>query len=487
MLKRVLIAIDDAASREETKRNLTSWGYEVVVAANGMDAWKVLQSPHAPRIALFDRDLSGLSALELCRRARDLRGDNGFLLVLASSAESGGNHEALEALEAGADGVVGKPIHPRELRMRLAAGLRGRRLLTSDAPASLAPPLSIRPTDEALAGRVVARKYRLERIIGKGGMGTVWQATHLSLGMRVAIKFIKGDYARQAAAKARFELEAKAAASLRTKYAVKVFDCGVTTGGVPYLVMEYLEGLSLLSYVQTCGPLSFAQTVTLVAQAAQALGEAHARGMIHRDVKPDNILLCNDPDSTTSSPLVAKLIDFGVVKLLGNEANGAPPGMMATGMGVVVGTPNFMAPEQLFGGVQPDVAADLWALAACAFTAITGRIPFEGSSMSEVLHRVCKSRPPVASAYNSSVPAEFDRWFAQACDPDPAKRFGTARELAAALARAHAAYADACLELTPSLSIFVAQAVGESESAAPAVPEIRRFGGGDAPAYATFI
>jgi serine/threonine-protein kinase len=457
MLKRVLLAINDADCREETRRSLTSWGYEVVTAGTGMEAWKVMQGPNAPRIALLDADLVGLSAFELCRRARDLRGDNGFLLILSASKESGRNYDAIEALEAGADGVVEKPIHPRELRMRLAAGLRGRRLVTSDAPMSVAPPLSIRPTDEALAGRIVARKYRLERIIGKGGMGTVWQATHLSLGLRVAIKFIKGDFARQSVAKARFELEAKAAASLRTNYAVKVFDCGITTGGVPYLVMEHLEGSSLLQHVETHGPLSFAETVTLVAQAAQALGEAHSRGIIHRDVKPDNILLCKDPDRSAHAPLVAKLIDFGVAKVLpGNERESVGPSAMATGMGVVVGTPNFMAPEQLLGGGQPDIAADLWALAACAFTAITGRIPFEGSTISEVVYKVCQSRPPVPSSLDRGVPSEFDAWFARACDPDPSKRFRSAKELASALVQAHADYADSSLELTPSLSIFVA-------------------------------
>jgi serine/threonine protein kinase len=456
MLKRVLIAMDDAAAREETKRSLSCWGYEAITAADGLEAWKVLQGENAPRIALLDADLAGLDAFELCRRARDLSGDDTFLLVLAAPNEKS---EHLEALEAGADGVVDKPVHPRELRMRLAAGMRGRRVAVSDSPASNA--LASRdPSDETLAGRIVARKYQLERIVGRGGMGTVWQGKHLSLGMRVAIKFIKGDYARHSVARARFELEARAAASLRTKYAVKVFDCGVTTGGVPYLVMEYLEGQSLLHHVLENGPLSFEETVTLVTQAAQALGEAHSLGIIHRDVKPDNVLLVKDPDGVgPNCPLVAKLIDFGVVKMLPQseaDSDDDSPPAMPTGMGVVVGTPNFMAPEQLRGGVQPDAAADLWALAACAFTAITGRIPFEGSTLSEVLYRVCESQPPVPSARNSDVPREFDEWFARACDPDPTKRFQSARELATSLARAYADYADACIDLTPSLTRFVA-------------------------------
>jgi len=316
-------------------------------------------------------------------------------------------------------------------------------------------------------------------------MGTVWEGTHLLLGMRVAIKFIKGEYAQESLAKARFELEAKAAASLRTKYAVKVFDCGVTSGGLPYLVMEYLEGPSLLRYVAARGPLSFAETVTTVAQAAQALGEAHSLGIIHRDVKPDNVIMVADPDAPAANSLpVAKLIDFGVVKML-PDADGASGGI-ATGMGIVVGTPNFMPPEQLRGAGSSNIAADLWGLAACAYTAITGRVPFEGSTMSEVFYRVCEAAPPVPSQDNASVPPEFDAWFARACNPDPAKRFRTARELAAALARAHAEYTDACLDLTPSLTTFVGQRrSAKMRVAAPPLSAVRALFDLDEPLGAT--
>jgi serine/threonine-protein kinase len=126
---------------------------------------------------------------------------------------------------------------------------------------------------------------------------------------------------------------------------------------------------------------------------------------------------------------------------------------MTTGMGIVVGTPNFMTPEQLRGVSEPDAGADLWSLAACAFTAITGRIPFEGSTLPEVMTKVCRSQPPVPSSFNPNVPPEFD----------PAKRFRSAREMASALAKAYGDYADACLDLTPSLTTFVA----ETEFATP--------------------
>ena len=264
-----------------------------------------------------------------------------------------------------------------------------------------------------------------------------------------------------------------------------MFDFGITSGGLSYLVMEYLEGPSLLQRVQQKGALSFAETVTFVVQAAHALGEAHSLGIIHRDVKPDNVLLVADPDAASASgaPL-AKLIDFGVVKVLAGArtANRGEATMAPTQGGIVVGTPNFMAPEQLQGDSDPDAAADLWALAACAFTAMTGHIPFEGSTLSEVIRKVCRAPLPIPSKVNPNVPADFDVWFARACSRDPAQRFASARELASSLARAHADYADASLDMTPSLTTFVAS---KSTTALRATPAYRRLFDLDEPMGAT--
>ena len=469
MQSRVLVVAQNLHDGEEVAFNLCAFGYEASVVATDTAAWSALQGPDAPRVVLLDAALGGIGSLELLRRLRDLRGDDPFVLVM-TSPKSEIDH--IDALEAGADGAVAWPLDLRDLRARLVAGLRGRRVALSDAPAPSSPLSARDPSDESLAGRVVARKYHIARLIGKGGMGTVWQGTHLSLGMRVAIKFIKGDYARQSVALARFELEAKAAARLRTKYAVKVFDYGVTSGGLSYLVMEYLEGSSLLERVQSKGPLSFADTVTLVAQAAHALEEAHGLGIIHRDVKPDNLLLVADPDAEKGAGgLVAKLIDFGVVKMLARQGS-VPPATMATAAGLVVGTPNFMPPEQLERANEPNIAADLWALATCAFTAITGRIPFEGGTMGEVLRAVCQSPVPVPSKVNGNVPPEFDAWFARACHRNPTARFRSARELASALAAAHAAWADATLEMTPSLTSFVNSMPTVARSLQPRVLEL---------------
>jgi serine/threonine-protein kinase len=455
-MKRVLIADDDAKTREVLAINLASWGFDVVVAASGIEAWTIMQRQDAPKIALFDSNVTGIDHLELCRRAREKDGDNSFLLVLTPS-DAKPRH--LDALEAGADGAVGKPLDLRELRMTLAAGLRGRRLASSAPPSrrslsSISPAPPTTPGDHALAGSVIEGKYRVNRLIGRGGMGTVWQGTHLTLGISVAIKFIKAEYARHPLARSRFELEARTAARLQTKYAVKTYDYGVTEDGQPYLVMEYLEGPSLLQAVQKSGPLSFAETSTIVTQAAHALGQLHACGTIHRDVKPDNVLLIADPDEDGARKRLAKVIDFGVAKVLVESMKDGSGGPITQG-GMVIGTPNYMPPEQLTGEGRPSVDSDLWALATCAFTALTGRIPFEGTSFSKIVRRVCSEPLPIPSYLNPSVPPEFDAWFARACSRDVKDRFRSARALARALVDAHANYTKSILELTPSIKSFV--------------------------------
>jgi serine/threonine-protein kinase len=228
--------------------------------------------------------------------------------------------------------------------------------------------------------------------------------------------------------------------------------------------MEYLEGQSLLQSVQRSGPLSFAETLTVITQAAHALGQLHASGTIHRDVKPDNMILIVDPDEDGSRKRIAKLIDFGVAKVLVESMKGG--GGPVTQGGMVIGTPNYMPPEHLTGQGRASVDSDLWALATCAFTAMTGRIPFEGATFSEVVRKVCSEPLPVPSKINPNVPPEFDAWFARACARDAKERFQSAREMARALVDAHAEHTSSTLELTPSVKSFI----GEDSPKAHASP-----------------
>jgi serine/threonine protein kinase len=288
-----------------------------------------------------------------------------------------------------------------------------------------------------LEGSLVAGKYRVQRLIGSGGIGTVWEGVHEALGVRVAIKFIKPAHAQAADARRRFEIEARAAAKLQSKHAVHVFDYGVNDVGLPYIVMEYLEGESLSDTLIRRGPLPAPEVAKIIGEAAKALAKAHTNGIVHRDLKPDNIFLAaTDGDTMTDTPYMVKLVDFGIAKMF--DANltseGSAPMGGPTQEGAVIGTPNFMAPEQLTVGGAPTPITDLWSLGACAFAAMTARIPFEGEVLGDIVLKVCAAPLPVPSRINPNVPAGFDAWFARACHRDPTKRFQSADELAEALA-----------------------------------------------------
>jgi serine/threonine-protein kinase len=292
----------------------------------------------------------------------------------------------------------------------------------------------------SLEGSIVGGKYRVLEMIGSGGMGTVWSGNHVALGTAVAIKFIRPQYASMEDARQRFEIEARAAAKLTTVHAVKVFDYGVTDDGLPYIVMEYLEGQSLSDALIAKGPLPAAEVAQIIGQAAQALAKAHEAGVVHRDLKPDNIFLATNVENPKGSelPYTVKLVDFGIAKMF--EAPrvaglATPPPMGGpTQEGAVIGTPNFMAPEQLTLGGAPGPLTDLWSLGACTFAAMTARIPFEGDVLGDIVIKVCASPLPVPSQLEPSVPVGFDGWFARACSRDPAKRFQSATELAESLA-----------------------------------------------------
>ena len=449
--KRILAADDDRIVRRLLSVNLERWGYEVVLATNGTEAWELLQRDDAPEIVILDWVMPGMDGVEICRRLR-ARSDRRYHYVLLLSGKQK-KSDLIEAFEAGADDYLTKPLHLRELELRLNAGLRAvqSRRKGSDLPAPVADdeeklpatnapfgdelaPQS--PSDAALAGSVIAGRWRVTRPIAGGGMGTVWEGEHTSLGTRVAIKFIRAEYAENRDAVERFAEEARTTAQIQSRHAVKVFDYGVTPGGMPYLVMEYLEGLSITDEVTEHGPISAEQVAVFISQTAHALGKAHAAGMIHRDVKPDNIMLVPDDEAPPGAPRrMAKLVDFGVAKVLAG-ANPAAAGnalRRATAAGMIVGTPAFMSPEQLLGTGEADRHADLWGLATSAYVAVTAQLPYDGRNLGELVNQVCLNPPPVPSEALPEVPQGFDEWFARACANNPAERFDDAFAMSAAI------------------------------------------------------
>jgi len=286
------------------------------------------------------------------------------------------------------------------------------------------------PPPPDLTGTVVAGKYRVERVLGRGAMGSVWYATHTSLGHAVAVKFIHPDLASSPQARRRFDTEAKSAAKLKSRHVAQVYDHGVSDAEQPYIVMEFLEGHSLESVLEARGALPPPEVIAIIEQAARALETAHRAGVVHRDLKPDNIMLATDPDAKPYGYTV-KLVDFGIAKML-TEQSGAGG---ATHAGAVVGTPHYMAPEALTGSHPVGPRSDVWSLGACAYKAMVGKVPFEGDAIGDIVIKVCVSPLPVPSNERGGLPNGFDVWFATACHRDPQQRFASATQAREALQR----------------------------------------------------
>jgi eukaryotic-like serine/threonine-protein kinase len=265
--------------------------------------------------------------------------------------------------------------------------------------------------------------YRLEELLGRGGMGEVWRATHRLLARSAAVKLIRiesGTDSRELLR--RFEREAQATAALRSPHTVEVYDYGATEDGTFYYVMELLDGFDMETLVRQFGALPTERAIFLLEQVCHSLAEAHEGGLIHRDVKPANIYVCRygiDSD-------FVKLLDFGLVK---NPVAGARG--QVTVAGVIAGTPGYMSPEMGLGSPDIDWRTDIYALGCVAFWLITGHRVFEdGSPMQILMDHIQK--PPVAPSrlIGTPLPAELDRIILACLEKDPNNRPQTARELA---------------------------------------------------------
>jgi len=274
-----------------------------------------------------------------------------------------------------------------------------------------------------MEGRVLAQRYRLVDKLGEGGMGSVWRAEHLELGTLVAVKLISEEVTKNTEALARFKREAHAAAALRSPHVVQILDYGVD-GDLPFMVMELLEGESLADRLVRRGSLGLQETSRILSQVARAVGKAHSFGVVHRDLKPDNIFLVHNDDEE-----VAKVLDFGIAKATGGVTGSSH---MMTSTGVMLGTPYYMSPEQTSGKREVDHRTDTWALAVIAYQCVVGKPPFRGDTIGGLVLAICTEDAPRPSQFAPVDPA-FDAWFLRGVQRDPDRRFQAARDLADSL------------------------------------------------------
>lgn len=275
-------------------------------------------------------------------------------------------------------------------------------------------------------GQIVGNRYRLEKALGAGGMGSVWIAEHLAMGTRVALKIIASEWKKHPIALARFRREARAAAEIRSPHVVQILDYDVDDAVGPFMVMEVLAGEDLGTRLYREGPISASHLKTIGLQIGKALTRAHGAGVIHRDLKPENIFLTTDDDGG----LLVKLLDFGVAKVQQPEASDD----FRTAAGVLVGTLSRMSPEQVQGRMV-DHRSDLWALGLVAFQCLVGHAPIDDTlPPGQIMLQIAMRAFPVPSHFNPDVPAGFDGWFEKATQVDPRRRFQTAREATVRLA-----------------------------------------------------
>lgn len=282
---------------------------------------------------------------------------------------------------------------------------------------------------ELTAGKTIGERYRLVAELGGGGMGVVWYAEDGLLSRPVALKLLRPSLADSSDAlrelAARFALEAIAVAKLRTKHTVQVWDRGEWQGQ-HYIAMELLNGEDLSGRLERVGRLSPREVSRLLTQVGRAIQEAHRQGIVHRDLKPANIFIARDPDTDEE---IAKVLDFGIAKALASVKGVQRPG---TRQEQILGTPEYMSPEQLSNSALVDTRTDIWALGVIAFEALTGRHPFEGDTYAALAMAICYHPPPVPSEY-CTVPAGFNAWFAQTTARIPEERFQSVEACVAAL------------------------------------------------------
>ena len=277
------------------------------------------------------------------------------------------------------------------------------------------------------AGDVIDGKYELTRMLGQGGMGTVFEARHLLLERRVALKFLRQELAQNKAMSERFLREAKAAASIRSEHIVEVVDVGETGEGEPFMVMEFLEGKELSTLLSERGPFAPNRAANVVIQLCHALAAAHAQGIIHRDIKPENVIVEQRYDGSER----VKVLDFGLVKFK-ETVEGQTANLTATG--ATMGTPYYMAPEQALGQKDLDHRVDVYSSGVVLFQILTGALPFDGETYAEILVKAATKEPVLPRAVRPDLQPELEALVLRAIARERDQRFQTAQELAQALA-----------------------------------------------------
>jgi eukaryotic-like serine/threonine-protein kinase len=312
---------------------------------------------------------------------------------------------------------------------------------------------------------VIAGKYRLVRVLGEGGMGIVYEACHVRLRQRVAIKMLRPSLTTRYKVVVRFEREARAAAQLRGAHVAKVIDVDATPDGFPYIVMEFLEGRNLSQVLSESRSLPVHQVVGWVLETCCAIAEAHDLGIVHRDLKPSNLFL-----AVEAGRAVVKVLDFGISKL---EDDSDDASLTTTTQGAL-GTPNYMSPEQVRSAKHVDARTDIWSIGVILYELLTGTLPFKGATSTAVGAAIVADAVPSLRELRSDLPAELEAIVIKALSKRVEDRFADVRSMAAALAPSG--------KLDAYLTSELAQLLAERSNRPPSQGDMNvNAGTGDAP------
>ncbi|HEV7475742.1 MAG TPA: protein kinase [Pyrinomonadaceae bacterium] len=281
--------------------------------------------------------------------------------------------------------------------------------------------VALEKTDDSLIGQVLAGKYRIEERLSSGGMGTVYRGTHVLMDKTVAVKVLRPSLAADEKIVARFSREARAASKISHPHALSVTDFGEAENGIVFLVMEYLSGRTLKEVIRDDGPMQLPRAVEILRQVGGALDAAHGEGVVHRDLKSDNIMLLS-----SSGTDYAKVLDFGIAKI--KEPEGAyDPGLTAPEM--VIGTPQYMSPEQCSQSPDIDARSDIYSLGVILYEMLVGHVPFTGASPTAIMLKHLQEPAPTVLAERRDVPEAIGRVVARALEKRPEDRYETVAEL----------------------------------------------------------
>jgi serine/threonine-protein kinase len=371
--------------------NRRQWGYEVATAEDGQQAWDILQERGAPRVAILDWQMPELDGVEICRRIRSSLNLPFIYTIILTSRDT--RDDMVVGFESGADDYLVKPVDLAILRSRLTAAAR----IVKAVP----PPRQI-------------PGYQLLGRLGAGAMATVYKARQLSLDRLVAVKILPKKFSKNPEFVERFYAEGRAAAKLNHPNIVAALDVG-RHGDAHYFIMEYVEGHTVHEHLIKEGPYPEANALAVTIQVAKALNHAHQAGLIHRDVKPKNILI--------ASKGLAKLADMGLARAISDrEAAEAEAGK-------AFGTPYYISPEQIRGIVNIDLRADIYNLGATLYHMVTGRPPFEGPDVSAILMKHLDEPIVPPDHINPALTNGICEIVELCMAKDPAKRYATTTDL----------------------------------------------------------